>query len=96
MTRAPLGLLVVAALLGGCEWYDPFQRPGAWRPTGANEANLRAMVGRPADLTFGAQAEGSDGHLAADAVDRLREDRVRRLPITDIARIGNQGQGQSQ
>ena len=67
--RAVLGLL----LLSGCAATDPFHRPGAWRPEGVNQANIAAMVARPADLLRGRDAGGTDSPLAAAAVTRLWE-----------------------
>jgi hypothetical protein len=78
--RRPVRLLpwLVALMLGGCH-QDPFQRPGTWAPTGANDANLRAMVAQPADLVTG---HGTETGLAAEAappVARLLSGR--RLPL---------------
>ena len=67
--RAMLGLL----LLSGCAATDPFHRPGAWRPEGVNQANIAAMVARPADLLRGRDAGGTDSPLATAAVTRLWE-----------------------
>lgn len=80
--RGPsLSVLVLAALVGGCgAAFDPYQAEGRWRPTGANEANLRMMLVEPRDVVAGRGTTTADGHLAAAAVERLREDRVRELP----------------
>ena len=37
---------------------DPYRREGTWRPNGANEANLRAMVVSPSDLVRGVWSVG--------------------------------------
>ncbi len=84
--RAPLLLLLL--LPAACAELDPFQRAGAWRPTAANEANLRAMVERPDDLAEGRGAVNAAGFSAAAAVDRLRGDRVRTLPDSGVSTIG--------
>jgi hypothetical protein len=85
-------LLLAALGLGGCTaMNDPWDRPGAWRAQGANDANLRAMVADPADLIAGRGTDRRVGPGAADAVDRLYRDRVRALPDTDIARVGASG-----
>jgi type IV pilus biogenesis protein CpaD/CtpE len=73
-------LIACAAALPGCANIDPYDREGVWRPSGANEANLRASVARPSELVTGTGERGSDGHLATQAVERLRTDRVRPLP----------------
>lgn len=83
-----LGFVPLAAvlLLGGCaSVLDPHNRDGAWRPTGANEFNLRAMVARPSDLAQGLGEPGAEGQTAAQAIDRMRNDRVRALPDTSVA-----------
>lgn len=82
--------IVAAALLalGGCADIDPLTRPGVWRPTGANDANLRAMVAVPGDLAQGFGATYGDGHRAARAVERLRSDRVYPLPDNGISKVG--------
>lgn len=67
---------------------DPYRQEGTWRPSGANEANLRVMAARPEEIVRGTGAAGADGATAAAAVDRLRTDRVRPLPDSAIVRIG--------
>lgn len=86
-------MLLATALIGGCAQIDPFQREGMWRPSGANEANLRAMVVDPGHLVVGVGSERADGQVAAAAVDRLRRDRVRPLPDSAIVQIGGTGSG---
>jgi hypothetical protein len=91
MKRAA-GLLLLVAL-AGCNQIDPYQREGVWRPNGANDANLRAMVAVPSDLVAATPARPADGELAAAAVDRLRHDRVHPLPNTGLAQIVLSGGG---
>lgn len=86
MHRMPILLVLLAAT--GCSLPDPFDRPGTWRPTGANEANLRVMVANPADLRRGEDSAPADGNTAAAAVDRLRQGRVKPLPESAISRVG--------
>ena len=81
-----LALLLLAALVG-CDQTDPYRRDGAWRPNGANDSNLRAMVVVPSDLAVATPAAPADGTLAAAAVSRLRNDRVRPLPDSGLAQI---------
>jgi type IV pilus biogenesis protein CpaD/CtpE len=66
---AILGIVLLA--LAGCA-LDPYTRSGTWRPSGANEANLRLMVADPRDYQQGVSERGSDGQLGADAVTRFR------------------------
>jgi hypothetical protein len=77
--------LLLLLLLAGCDKTDPYLREGTWRPSGANEANLRAMVLVPSDLARATPASAADGGLAAAALDRLRHDRVRPLPDSAVA-----------
>jgi len=84
--RAPLLLLLL--LPAACAELDPFQRAGVWRPTAANDANLRAMVERPDDLAEGRGETNAAGFGAAAAVDRLRNDRIRPLPDSGISTVG--------
>ena len=81
-------LLCLAALgLGGCDLTDPYSRDGAWQPNGANNTNLRAMVVSPADLAAGVSGHGGDGQQAAMALERQRNDKVRRLPDSAVAKV---------
>jgi type IV pilus biogenesis protein CpaD/CtpE len=54
-------LLAGVLLLTGCADRDPYRRTDVWQPTGANAANLAAMVANPYDLIRG---HGSDRQLA--------------------------------
>ena len=84
-----IAMLAVPLLLAGagCAVTDPLLREGLWHPTGANEANLALMVASPSDLVQGVAAPGADGHAAARAVQRLRQDRVRPLPDSAISKL---------
>ena len=68
-------LLWLLALLCGCADYsfsgDPMDRPGTWTATGANDANLRAMIADPQDLVSGADAPNSLGAEAAPPIGLL-------------------------
>lgn len=89
-----IGLVALAAgTPGGCAIFDPFERPGMWRPNGANDVNLELQVVRPSDLVQGRGTTDSDGLTAAAAVDRLRHDRVKELPQTGISGVGAGGGG---
>lgn len=82
-------ILLLAVLLSGCAYdpFDPYQVPGTWRPTGANEQNLRVMLARPTDALGGRGDPGSDGQRAAAAVERLRADNVKPLPESGVAKL---------
>ena len=82
-----VALLLLLAFSGCGGATDPYTRTGSWRPTGANDANLRAMVAVPSDLTLSTPAAPSDGGLAAAAATRLRRDRVRPLLDSGLAHI---------
>jgi hypothetical protein len=86
-------IALAAAALGGCAVIDPFERPGMWRPIGANELNLELQAARPTDLVHGRGATDADGQTAAAAVDRLRHDRVKELPQSSVSGVGAGGGG---
>lgn len=90
MRRAAVLLLF---LLAGCEQIDPFTREGAWRPRGANEANLRVHVADPAMLDRGVDDRRTDGQVAGVAVQRYRADRVKPLLASGVANIQPTGTG---
>ena len=79
-----LPLLLVTA---GCDLFDPYKRPGSWRPSAANEQNLATMAVNPAERVRGTGAVGASGAAATGAIDRLRADKVKPLPDTGLARI---------
>lgn len=80
---AAVGLLCA---LGGCAATDPLLDRTAWRPTGANEANIAAQVVNPVDLVHGRQpVGGADGDMAAAAVQRLRTGHVKALPDSALS-----------
>ena len=49
-------LLAGLLLLAGCNQLDPYHRQGMWEPSGANAANLAAMVADPRDLIRGRES----------------------------------------
>ena len=66
--------------LAGCSETDPYQKTGAWQPTGANAINLSAMVQNPADLLRGRGGQGSLAREASAPVERLLSGRTTPLP----------------
>ncbi len=84
-TTATLGALLALAACG--PQYDPISREGLYQPLHANRANLALQVANPADLVRGTGRTTADGQLAAAAVDRLRQDKVKKLPASDISTI---------
>jgi type IV pilus biogenesis protein CpaD/CtpE len=80
-------LLILLLVLAGCNQTDPYLRSGVWHPSGANEANLRAMVVVPSDLVQATPAARADGGLATAALVRLRRDQVRPLLDSGLAQI---------
>ena len=82
-----LRLLLLCAALPGCALTDPQTRPGTWQPTGANDANLRAMIADPHDLVHGQAGSGTEAAVAARAVARYRADNVKDLPDSALAPV---------
>jgi len=87
MTTKYFIALFLLIALAGCDQIDPYKRSGDWRPNGANDSNLRAMVTVPSDLAQSTPADSADGGLAAAAAARLRRDRVRPLLDSGLAQI---------
>jgi hypothetical protein len=87
MTMLRSTALLLLIVLAGCDRTDPYQREGAWRPNGANNSNLRAMIVVPSDLAVATRAGPADGELAAAALSRLHQDRVRPLPDSGLAQV---------
>ena len=77
------GWLIGATLLGGCasDLGDPYQRPGTYRPDGANVANLRVMIVNPVDLIGGVGESTSIGAEAAAPVERQLGGKRYPLPV---------------
>lgn len=82
-----LALLLLAA---ACTPDHPFDKPGTWRlpESGANEANLRAMVVNPKDLEAGAGESNSLGPEAAPPVKRLLTGHRAPLPAVTASQVG--------
>ncbi len=95
LRRAGARMMGISALLVlvGCADTDPYTREGVWRPSGTNEANLRAMVANPADLARGVGDGTGDSQQAEAAIERLRADKVKALPASGIAQINITGGG---
>ena len=85
---AAIGALSLMAAIAGCgPEYDPLVREGLWNPSHVNRQNLTLQVANPGDLVRGSGTQGGDGQLAAAAVDRLRNDKVKKLPAADLAQV---------
>ncbi len=85
--RASVLGVPLLALLAACAG-DDFARPGTWRPVGANETNLRAMLVDPSHLERGAAATDERGQPASAAVRRLERDRRHPLPDSRASKVG--------
>jgi hypothetical protein len=91
-----VGAGAVAALLGtsacGPE-NDPWYRDGLFLPGHTNHNNLTLMVANPTDLVRGTGATTADGQQAAAAVERWRNDKVKKLPASDLAQVSASASG---
>ncbi len=102
-TRNPRRITLVLAfsavlLVGGC---DPYQRPGTWSlppdHLGANDANLRAMLVDPGDLTTPHGDEDTSlGAMSVRPVTHLYSGRRAALPSGNTTQIGGGGSGGQQ
>lgn len=70
---------LLCLLAAACSPEHEIDRPGTWKPTGANEHNLRAMLADRRDLDAGSPSRTDRGNGAARAVTRLLTDRRRPL-----------------
>jgi hypothetical protein len=85
-----VSLLIGVLLIAGCAdsaLFDPYKREGTWVPTGANDANLRAMVANPHDLVEGTGEHASSGAEAAPPVARVLAGKRYPLPQLNAASV---------
>jgi hypothetical protein len=80
-------MVLLAALTGCAAHDDPFQRPGTWRLTYDNDANIAAMAVDKRQLVVGVGDPASPGVLSEQAVHRLLTDHVKPLPSTEIGPV---------
>lgn len=81
----------ISAALMGCSDMDPLKQPYTWRPIHVYDANIATQVERKSDLVSGRHLGPSDGHEAADAVQRWRDGKTRDIPDTDLAQLQTNG-----
>ncbi|MFN6999003.1 hypothetical protein [Elioraea tepidiphila] len=89
MLRGLVPALAAVLLVSGCgAASDPSQREGTWRPSGANAANLRAMIVDPSHLRQGVGDPTGRGRQATNAIERLEDDDLKPLPDIRASQIG--------
>ncbi len=98
--RRTLGFLAASAivtLVGGCgvASRDPWEDPGTWRATGANDTNLQYMIANPNDLISGQGDRKSNGVIATTSVNRWLTDKTKPLPAPGGFTAGGGGGGSS-
>jgi len=91
LLHASLALLCGLALAGCKDLPDPVDGEGKWRPTGLNDANLRAMIVDPSHLQQGVGSPQASGPTGTAAVERLYTDKVKPLPNVRLAPVGGGG-----
>jgi type IV pilus biogenesis protein CpaD/CtpE len=73
-----LGVLAVSLIaLAGCagdNYLDPYQKPYAWHPTHASDANVAAQVVDPHDLVVGRGTIGEDSQASTMAIQHIWAD----------------------
>ena len=85
MTRQLRFALVATGLLAtlsGCGNRDPYRRDDVWYPTGANAANLAAMVANPNDLVSGRHDDRMMVGASSKSVTRIWNDTPKSLTGT--------------
>jgi hypothetical protein len=96
LTKAVLmvaGAGALCAPLAGCYEYDPIYRDGMWHPMHVNRPNSTLMAANPADLVRGHGVSGSDAKLDVAAIDRLYDNKVKKLPQAGLSDVQVKGQG---
>jgi hypothetical protein len=89
MPRGFVPALLAVLLVAGCgAAVDPTQREGTWRPSGANAANLRAMIAEPSHLRQGVSDPTGRGRQATNAIERLEDDELKPLPDVRASQVG--------
>ena len=86
--RRAVALLGGALLALGACTDDPFERPGTWRATGVNDANMRAQIVDPAQLQRGAGAGTDRGQAGSAPITVLEAGKRPQVPSTELARVG--------
>jgi type IV pilus biogenesis protein CpaD/CtpE len=77
MRSARFCLVLLAVSVAGCAATDPYQRTGAWQPSGTVQGNLAAMVADPHDLVRGHGDATPSRHEADLAIAHLWLDQPR-------------------
>jgi hypothetical protein len=93
--RAVFGFpaLLSLAALTGCAPGPPPTQATEWRPIGANDANLAAMVVDPLDLVNGVPSLVADGSVTANAVARYRANKLKALLDSGVSTVTATGSG---
>jgi hypothetical protein len=101
--RRTAGMASACALLGtaACSGpydpfsksYDPLVREGVFQTGHTNYANLTLQVANPGDLVRGSGTTGGDGQMAAAAIERMRNDKLKKLPAADLAQVSANNSG---
>jgi hypothetical protein len=89
MRMTILPILMLPCLLAACA--DDMARPGTWRASGVNDANLRVMAEDPRDLRQGRAAFDERGQAGAVAIERLEAGRRFPLPPSSISSLASGG-----
>jgi hypothetical protein len=79
--------------LSACDQYDPLLRDGLWHPMHINRADLTMQAAYPGDLVRGTGAHTSDGQLDAAAIQRLHDDKTKKLLDSGLSDVVAKGQG---
>jgi uncharacterized membrane protein YgcG len=83
--RSIIVVLAPVCLLAACADLDPYRRTDVWRPTGAMQSNLAAMLANPHDLIQGRGDTDMDTHNSATAILRVWGDTPRSLSPSQTA-----------
>jgi F420-0:gamma-glutamyl ligase len=86
--------LVAAALpLAGCDATDPMLKEGLWHPIHVSRANLVMEAANPADLVRGHATPGTPAVLVTTPIERLEQDKTKKLIDSGLSDVQARGQG---
>jgi hypothetical protein len=87
------GAAAAILAVGGCDTTDPLLRDGLWHFNHASRVNLTVSAAYPADLVRGSGSTTTDGIVATLPVDRLHNDKVKKLPDAGLSEVTTRSQG---
>lgn len=88
-------LFLCVSLVGltNCSVMEPLDQSYHWRAGNVYKQNIAAQADNPADLVKGRTLPASDAQTAASAIQRWRDDNVKKLSNSGLAELTQTGSG---